>query len=156
MEGEFYEFVTFRSRVAMRLFKKLDESKATGDHQISATILRRLAECLGVPFALVVCRLFYAGCWLQVCKFHLIVPVFRKRSAFQPGNYRGVHLTTILAKIAEKMVGVHLVPMLQKKGLGKRQRAFTPDVSARDLVSMLMMSWILAICHCEKIKCWRL
>ena len=52
------------------------------------------------------------------------------------------------------MVGVHLVPMLQTFCFGKNQRAFTPGLSARDLVSMLMMSWILAICHCKKIGCF--
>ena len=81
-EQESNDFVTFRARVATRLFKKLDESKATGHDQISAAILKRLADCLGVPFAIVVRRLFYSGCWPQIRKFHLIVPVFRKEPAF--------------------------------------------------------------------------
>ena len=154
MDEEFDDFVTFRSRVATRLFMKLEESKATAADQISATILKRLADCLGVPFALVVRRLFYAGCWPQVWKFHLIVPVFKKGSAFQPSNYFGVHLTTMLTKIAEKMVGVTLVPMLQKRAFGKNQWTFTPGLSARDLASMLMMSWILTMCHYKKISCF--
>ena len=38
------QFVALRSRYAMKLFKKLDESKATGPDRIPATILKRLAE----------------------------------------------------------------------------------------------------------------
>ena len=68
-----------------------------------------------------------------------------------PGNYRGVHLTTILSKVAERMIGAHLVPFLQKRAFGKNQWAFTPRLSSKDLVSMLMMSFILAVCTNQKI-----
>ena len=150
-EEEWDGFIAFRSRTALRLFKKLDENKATGHDQISAAILKRLCETIAVPFTRVVRRLFYDGCWPTAWKFHLIVPIFKKGSAFQPGNYRGVHLTTILSKVAEKMIGIHLTPMLQRSAFGNNQWAFTSGLSARDLITMLMMSWILAVCHCKKI-----
>ena len=49
------------------------------------------------------------------------------------------------------MIGAHLVPFLQKKAFGKNQWAFTPRLSSKDLVSMLMMSFILAVCTNQKI-----
>ena len=60
-------------------------------------------------------------------------------------------MTTILSKIAEKMIALHLVPHLRKHAFGDNQWAFTTGLSARDLVAMLMMSWILAICTGNKI-----
>ena len=63
-----------------------------------------------------------------------------------PGNYRGVHLTTVLSKVAEKLIGMHFVPFLQRTAFGPNQWAFTPRLSCRDLVAMLMMSFILAVC----------
>ena len=81
-ESEFKGFVAFRSRYTKRLFKKLDESKATGHDQISAVILRRLADCLAVPFTKVCRRLFFGACWPTIWKYHLIVPIFKKRFSF--------------------------------------------------------------------------
>jgi len=144
-------FVAFRTRVTKRLFKKLDESTATGHDKISAKILKMLASCLAVPFTKIVRRLFYEGCWPGVWKYHLIVPIFKKGSAFHPGNYRGIHLTAILSKVAERMVGVHLVPFLQRNAFGSNQWAFSTGLGARDLITMLMLSWILEICLGKKI-----
>ena len=67
-----------------------------------------------------------------------------------PGNYRGVHLTTILSKIAEKMISINLMPFLQHRAFGENQWAFTPTLSARDLVTTLVLSWILAVCAGKK------
>ena len=79
------------------------------------------------------------------------MPIFKKGAAFLPGNYRGVHLTTVLSKIAERLLGVHLVPFLRRTAFGQNQWAFTAGLSSRDLVTMLMMSWILAICSGKKV-----
>ena len=111
---EYDGFVTFRSRNCRRFFKTLDEAKATGHDKISALILKRLCDCLAVPFTKVCRRLFKEGCWPSVWKFHLIAPIFKRGAAFKPDNYRGVHLTTILSKVAEKMLGLQLTPFLQK------------------------------------------
>ena len=121
---------------------------------ISAAILKKLADCLRVPFTVVVRRLFHEGCWPRCWKQHLICPIFKRGAAFKPENYRGVHLTTILSKVAEKMVGSHLVPYLQKKAFGENQWAFTPKLSSRDLVTMLMLSFILAVCMGNKVGCF--
>ena len=150
-EMEFGNFIAFRSRVTRRLFKKLDVNKATGADQISAAILKRLSDCLAIPFTEIVRRLFYEGCWPDIWKYHLIVPIFKRGPAFQPGNYRGVHLTTILSKVAEKIIGLPLVPFLRSTAFGKNQWAFTAGIGSRDLVTMLMMSWILGVCLDKKI-----
>ena len=145
------QFVAFRSRSTRRLFKKLDESKATGNDKISAAILKRLHDCIAVPFTKVVRRLFYEGCWPEMWKFHVIVPIYKKGSAFLPGNYRGVHLTSVLSKVAEKLIGLHLVPLLKRTAFGTTQWAFTTGLSARDLITMLVMDWVLAVCMGKKI-----
>jgi len=144
-------FLAFRSRTTRRLFKKLDEKKATGGDMISAAILKCLCDCLAVPFTFVVRRLFYEGCWPSVWKRHLICPIFKRGAAFKPDNYRGIHLTPILSKVAERLVGVHLVPFLQVTAFGDNQWAFSKGLSSRDLVTMLMMSFVLAVCMGKKI-----
>ena len=71
-----------------------------------------------------------------------------------PGNYRGVHLTAILSKTAERLIGQRLVLHLQKCAFGNYQWAFTPKLSSRDLVTALVMSWILSICTNKKIAAY--
>ena len=114
-DDEFEKHICFRSRTCRRLLKKLDEKKASGHDKISAVILKKLSDCLCIPFAYICRRIFEEGCWPTMWKFHLIVPIYKRGAAFIPGNYRGVHLTTILSKIAEKMIALHLVPFLQKR-----------------------------------------
>jgi len=144
-------FMAFRSRTTKRLFKELDVKKATGCDMISAVILKLLCDCLAVPFTIVVRRLFYEGCWPLVWKRHLICPIFKRGAAFKPDNYRGIHLTTILSKVAERLVAVHLVPALRCKAFGDNQWAFSTGLSSRDLVCMLVMSFVLAVCMGKKI-----
>ena len=119
---------------------------------VSAAILKNVTDCVSVPFTVVVRRLFQEGCWPQCWKQHLICPIFKRGAAFTPENYRGVHLMTILSKVAEKMVGSHLVPYLQRTTFGENQWAFTPKLSSRDLVTMLMLSFILAMCMGIKVS----
>ena len=148
------DWIPFRSRVCRRLFKKLDKNKATGNDMISAEILKMLGDVLYLPFTKVCQRLFHEGCWPDVWKKHLIVPIYKRDPAFEPGNYRGVHLTTILSKIAEKMIALQLVPYLRRHAFRENQWAFSTGLSARDLVTMLVLSWILAICTGNKVAAY--
>ncbi len=85
---------------------------------------------------------------------HHICPLYKRGSAFNPGNYRGVHLTAVLSEIAEKVIGRDLVSYLHTGKFGSHQWAFTPGLSARDLVTALVMSWILAVCTGHKVSTW--
>ena len=143
---EMMDFVAMRTRFTRRLLEKLDVSKATGHDRISAAILKRLGECLAMPFTRVCRRLYEEGCWPAVWKLHLIVPIYKRGSAFNASNYRGVHLTSILSKIAEKVISVRLTPFLQSTAFGENQWGFSTGLSSKDLVTMLVMSWILAVC----------
>ena len=53
--------------------------------------------------------------------------------------------------MAEEMVALQLTPFLQRKAFGANQWAFSTGLSARDLITMLIMSWILAICTGKKV-----
>ena len=81
----------------------------------------------------------------------MIVPIFKKGSAFNAGNYRGIHLTSVLSKVAERVIGARLTPFLQANAFGDNQWAFSKGLGSKDLVTMLMMTWILAVCSGQKI-----
>ena len=97
---EFAGFIAFRSRSAKRLFKNLNERKATGHDMISAVILKKLHDCIAVPFTSVVRRLFYEGVWPRVWRYHIIVPIFEKGSSF--------HSVCILLQFYPRLLSVSL------------------------------------------------
>ena len=56
---------------------------------------------------------------------HWIIPIYKRNSPSLATNYRGVHLTAILSKIAEKMIGGPVMKFLDDSGIwGDSQFAF--------------------------------
>ena len=70
---------------------------------------------------------------------------------YQAKNYRGIHITCNISKIAEKVIGNPLIAHLQQFGFGDSQWAFRPNSSSRDLLTILTSNWILAIRTGNKI-----
>ena len=122
-----------------------DETKATGDDCISTYIIKRIAANIDVPFTHLCRRLFSEACWPTRWQMHLLCPIYKKLSVYMAANYRGIHITSVLSKVAEHVIGDPLVAFLQDRGFGKNQWAFTKGRSCRDLVTMLTMCWILEI-----------
>jgi len=145
------DFIAIRTRYTQKLFKDLNADTATGHDKLPAKILKKVGKFIAAPFTRICRRLLDEGCWPEVWRFHLIVPIFKKSSAFKAGNYRGVHLTPILSKIAEKVIGKRLIQHLRGGYFGENQWAFQPGLGARDLVTALIMSWILSICTGHKV-----
>ena len=68
-----------------------------------------------------------------------------------PGQYRGIHLTSILSKTVERTIGQPLVAFLEARGYGNFQLAFRKKSSARDLVTMDVAKWTLRVCRGPKV-----
>ena len=81
-------------------------------------------------------------------------PLYKRKSAFMAGNCRGIHLTAILSKVAEKVICKDFLKFLHSGRLGDKQWAFTPGLSSRDLVTALVMSCILAFATGKKIAAY--
>ena len=78
--------------------------------------------------------------WCRQWVCHL----FKKRSVFDPGNYRGLQITSQLSKLVERIIGGMCLPRLVSDGLfGENQFAYTPKRSARDALLYLVLTWIL-------------
>ena len=63
---EMNEFICLRSRTTMKLFKSLNEAKATGPDKIPAAILKRVANWIAVPFTIVCRRMLAEACWPKI------------------------------------------------------------------------------------------
>ena len=52
------------------------------------------------------------------------------------------------------MIALQLVAYLRRHAFGENQWAFSTGLSVRDLVTMLMLSWILAICTANRMAAY--
>ena len=64
---------------------------------------------------------------------------------YDPSNYRGIHLTSVLSKVVEKIV-VKPVKNVLEHGFGCHQWAYRAKRSSQDLVTLLICSWIFHVC----------
>jgi hypothetical protein len=113
--------------------------------------LKRLAEFLSLPIAIIARRIFAEGTWPQTWRLHHIVPLFKRGSAFLPGQYRGIHITSILSKTVERVIGNPLTAFLEQHGYGTAQWAFRKRSSAKDLVTVYVAKWVRLICQGRKV-----
>ena len=75
---------------------------------------------------------------------HWIHPWYKKGAASKPGNYRGVHITSVLSKVAERSIGhVFLIFLDQTNAYCENQWAFRKRHSCRDLITVKLLQCIL-------------
>ena len=144
-------FVAIRTRVVAAEFSKLDEKKATGPDRISARILRVLVSVIALPLAIICRRLLYEGVWPDIWKIHFLIAIFKRGVVHNPGNYRGIHLTSIVSKVVERVIGNPLITYLQQFRYGTSQWAYRKRCSSRDLALMCFTSCVLAVCQGNKM-----
>ena len=111
--------IILRTRSTESILRKLDVKKATGPDNIGALILRTLARELAIPLTILFRRMLQEGKWPSRWKLHFLVPIFKRGSTYLASNYRGVHLTTIMSKIAERVIGAPLVKYLSTHSFGE-------------------------------------
>ena len=118
------DFFAIRTRCTFRYLQELDVFSATGPDKIAARILKELAEVIALPITLLCRRILYEACWPERWRVHHIVPIYKKASVYDAGNYRGVHLTPIISKVVERVIGQPLISYLETHAFGNAQWVF--------------------------------
>ena len=71
---------------------------------------------------------------------------------YDTGNYRGIHLTSQISKVAERIIASLFVPQLIFTGAyGRNQFAYRPERGARDALAQLVLTWISLLANKRKI-----
>ena len=139
-------FAILRRRLARKCLVNIDVSKCTGPDDIPGVVLKRCAKVLDIAFVILARRMLLRGVWPDCWRLHWVCPIFKKGAVARPGNYRGVHLTAVGAKIIERILGDSFVGFLDRTGaVGINQWAYRPKHSCRDLLALLVASWILIL-----------
>ena len=138
-------FLPIRKRVASKVLRQLREDTASGPDCVPVRVLCRLHSELAWPCAMLARACLADGTWPQAWREHWVCPLHKRGPAHDPGNYRCIHLTPILAKVVERIIGATLTAFLMATGAyGPNQWAYQCGRSCRDLVALLVASWLLA------------
>jgi len=140
------DFVLIRQRWTRRVLANIDEDKATGPDGIPGAILKRTRRELAAPITRLARRLLTLGAWPDIWRYHWIVPLYKRKSVYNPLHYRGVHLTPVLSNVVEQLISNVLIPLWEKiDAFGNDQWAFRKKHNYKDLVTLLVASWIMAV-----------
>lgn len=91
------------------------------------------------------------GEWPTVWRLHLLPPLYKAVSRCDPSNYRGILLTTILSKVAERVIWNPLMHFLRERCFGNAQWAFRHKAGARDLVTIKVARLLLHVCQWRNV-----
>lgn len=138
-------------RYCLKLFRKLRPNCSTGPDQLGSRILKFIGPLIASPFLSLVRRMVHEGFWPQQWKVHRLIPIFKRNEYWDAGNYRGVHVTCILSKIAERLIAFGLTRYLERHGYGEMQWAYSKGKSSKDLLCYITNTWIKQISGGKKI-----
>ena len=143
---------TLCEKDARDILHKLRIDSATGPDLLPARILKLCASALALPILLLAQCILRSGEWPQLWRQHWVAPLHKKKSVYQPQNYRGIHLTAQLSKVIERLLKMLYGPYLRDvSAFGPNQFAYTVGRGARDALALLMMTWLQALATGRKV-----
>ena len=138
-------WVPIRAHAAKAALKALKEDSSTGPDGLPARVLNQCHRELARPVAMLSRIILNDGVWPSCWKHHWIHPLYKRHAKWNPGNYRGLHLTPQLSKVVERILGKFFQAGLEKSGAyGPRQFAYSHERGHKDALAFMVFSWILA------------
>lgn len=96
------------------LLKSLNPNKSAGLDNIPPNLVIQMAEYVIDPLLHIFNLSFTNGIFPDLLKTSKVIPVYKKKEHFLPGNYRPISLLSIFDKIIEKLVHKRLYSFLTK------------------------------------------
>ena len=125
--------------------QKLRALKATsspGPDDIHPRVLKELSQTLSLPLALLYRKSINTGELPDIWKQAWIVPIHKKGSKQEPGNYRPVSLTSVACKVLESLIRDALMEHLDTHSLlSVEQHGFRPRRSCSTQLLETIDAW---------------
>ena len=93
----------------LKFVKPVDVTVATDPDTLPARILQKVAHVISAPLTILCKRILQEKHWPKLWRYHHLVPIYKRKFLYDANNYRGVHITSNLSKVAERVIGA---PML--------------------------------------------
>ena len=100
-EEQLWDSSTVTTNTVERELLTLRLDSATGPDLIPTRVLKWCAASLSGPVHCLFERILQAGEWPALWIIHWIVPIYKRHAAWDPENYRGVHVTSQLQSHGE-------------------------------------------------------
>lgn len=135
-----------KAEAATQLLQQLRVGSATGPDLLPVRLLMGCADVLGEPIAILATVVLVTGEWPSAWVDHWVVPIHKRKARSDPSNYRGVHLSSQLSKVVERLILRTLRPMLPADEVlfGPRQFAYRAQHGSRDALCFLVLTWLEA------------
>ena len=132
--------------------RTLSANSATGPDDIPARFLKDCAGNLVFPIRLLCKRIMEEGTWPESFRLHRICPIHKKNSQVNPENYKGLHITTHISKVIERMIKAMLGPILYRpEVVGPNQFAYLHGRGARDALAYITLCMIIGFATRQKL-----
>ncbi len=92
-------FLLMHTRHVKHILNHLDHKSATGPDLLPTRVLKRYCKELAPAFARLARRMVATGVWPKSWRKHWIMPLFKKKSVYNPANYGGIQFTCQVSKI---------------------------------------------------------
>ena len=92
------------------------------------------------------------GRWPAMWKIHRVSPLYKKGVVHKLANYKGLHITPVLSKVAERVIKIPLGNYLESTDVfGASQWAFRKLRGCANLVLLLVCTWLNAFQRRQKV-----
>ena len=135
--------IHFRTRVISRVLRSLNANKSSGPDGVTPTVLKNCDSSLSQPLARLFHLSYSSGVYPTNWKLTNVQPVFKKKgNRSDPRDYRPIAITSILAKVMEKVIKQNLMIYLETNDLiHDRQYGFRSKRSTGDIMAYLSQQW---------------
>jgi hypothetical protein len=125
--------VTITLDEVLAVLSALDANSSMGPDGLHPCLLKSCATSLAYPLWSIFNQSLNQGCLPVLWKQSLVVPIFKSKSRFDPGNYRPVSLTSVCCKSMERIIVSHLINYLEGNNLlSEHQFGFRKNRSTED------------------------
>ena len=124
------DFSTVEENTVKKAIQSMKPSKAADVHGISPVILKIIAPVIAVPLTLIINNSLLDATVPESWKKGKILPVHKKKSKKELGNYRPISILSTFSKVLEVVVKIQLSEQFEAKGIiPDTQHGFRPNCS---------------------------
>ena len=130
--NESFDACVFTEEEVLSQLSKINTNKSQGPDGIHPKLLKELSGELAKPLTDLFNQSLATGVVPEDWKLANVVPIHKKGSREESGNYRPVNLTSILGKLMETILKERIVQHLKSHGLkDEKQHGFTSGRSCQ-------------------------
>jgi len=112
-----FSFEEVKEALVLEKLKRLDGSKATGLDSIPSRFVRDAAEIITPSITHIINRSIEQGYFPNDLKIARVIPIYKKGSKLDPGNYRPVSILGCLSKVMERIIFEQIDNYLKSQNL---------------------------------------